>query len=383
MNELDTILKNAVAENDVPFVVAMWGNAQGTAWSGAAGEQARGVAATQDTLFRIFSMTKAVGATAAMILIDRGQLSMDTAVAEILPQFAETQLLEGFEGNTPLLRPPRVKATVRHLATHTSGFTYEFWNEAFFKYCELTGQPSVISGLKSALKVPLTFEPGARWDYGQGIDWLGQVVEAVDGRRIDDYCQQEIFAPLGMHDTCFELNASMKQRLAVVKARGDDGQFGDFELSPPPNPEFYGMGHALYSSAPDYMRFLRMFLNQGQLEGQRILSEGAIATMLANQIGLVRVGKLKTLAPSITADAEFFPGLEKTHSFGFMRLEESAPAMRKAGSQGWAGVLNTHYWFDPASDIAGLIMTQSLPFVEPRFMQVYEKFEKAVYAQSS
>lgn len=383
MNELNTILKNAVAANDVPFVVAMTGNAQGTTWSGAAGERAPGVAATQDTIFRIFSMTKAVGSTAAMILIDRGKLSMDTPVEEILPQFAEIQLLEGFDGDTPRLRPPKVKATVRHLATHTSGLTYEFWNENTLKYFAATGHASVISGLKSALNYPLAFEPGERWDYGVGIDWLGQIVEAIDGRRIDAYCQEEIFAPLGMNDTRFEVSESMNERLAVVKARGEDGQFGEFELAPPPNPEFYGMGHALYSSAPDYMRFLRMFLNQGQLEGNRVLSEGAVATMLANQTGKVRVGALKTLAPAITADAELFPGLEKTHSFGFVRLEEDVPAMRKAGSQGWAGVLNTHYWFDPASDIVGLIMTQSVPFVEPRFLQVYEQFEKAVYAHST
>lgn len=383
MHELKTILKNAVAANDVPFVVAMTGNAKGTTWSGAEGKCAPGVAATQDTIFRIFSMTKAVGATAAMILIDQGKLSMDTPVEEILPQFADIQLLEGFDGDTPRMRPPKVKATVRHLATHTSGLTYEFWNANTFKYFETTGHVSVISGLKSALNYPLAFEPGERWDYGVGIDWLGQIVEAVDGRRIDAYCQEEIFAPLGMNDTRFEVNESMNERLAVVKARGEDGEFADFELAPPPNPEFYGMGHALYSSAPNYMRFLRMFLNQGQLEGNRVLSEGAVATMLANQIGSVRVGALKTLAPAITADAEFFPGLEKTHSFGFVRLEEDAPAMRKAGSQGWAGVLNTHYWFDPASDVVGLIMTQSLPFVEPRFLKVYEQFEKAVYAHAT
>ena len=318
-----------------------------------------------------------------MILIDRGKLNPDTPVEEILPQFAEIKLLEGFDGDTPRLRPPKMKATVRHLATHTSGFVYEFFSSQIIsKYMEATGHPTILSGLKASLNYPLSFEPGERWDYGIGIDWLCQVVEAVDGRRIDAYCQEEIFDPLGMPDTNFEVNESMANRLAVVQARGEDGQFADFELAPPPNPEFYGMGHALYSTAPDYMQFLRMFLNKGQLDGNRILSEGAVEKMFANHIGDLRVGKLTTMAPSMTADVEFFPGLEKTHSLGFMRMEEDVPGMRAAGSQGWAGVANTHFWFDPAHDIVGLIMTQSLPFLEPRFAQVYEQFEQAVYANA-
>ena len=383
MKDLNAILGEAVTANDVPFIVAMSGNARGVTWSGVAGERAPGIAATEDTVFRIFSMTKAIGSTAAMILIDRGKLNPDTPVEEILPQFAEIKLLEGFDGDTPRLRPPKMKATVRHLATHTSGFVYEFFSSQIIsKYMEATGHPTILSGLKASLNYPLSFEPGERWDYGIGIDWLCQVVEAVDGRRIDACCQEEIFDPLGMPDTNFEVNESMANRLAVVQARGEDGQFADFELAPPPNPEFYGMGHALYSTAPDYMKFSRMFLNKGQLDGNRILSEGAIEKMLANHIGDLRVGKLTTIAPSISADVEFFPGLEKTHSLGFMRMEEDVPGMRAADSQGWAGVANTHFWFDPARDIVGLIMTQSLPFLEPRFVQVYEQFEQAVYAST-
>lgn len=383
MSDLNAILNDAVSAGDVPFVVAMLGNSNGVTWSGVAGDRAPGVAATEDTVFRIFSMTKAVGSTAAMILIDRDKLSPDTPVEEILPQFADIKLLDGFDGEKLRLRAPKKKATVRHLATHTSGLVYEFWNTDIPEYMEATGHPTIISGLKASLNYPCVCEPDERWDYGVGIDWLGQVVEAVDGRRIDAFCREEIFDPLGMPDTSFEVTDSMAKRLAVVKARGEDGQFVDFDLAPPPNPEFYGMGHALYSTAPDYMRFLRMFLNKGQLDGSRILSEAGVETMLANHIGDLRVGKLTTTAPPLSADFEFFPGFEKSHSLGFMRMEEDVPNMRSAGSQSWAGVLNTHYWFDPAHDVAGLIMTQTLPFFEPRFSQVYERFERAVYANAN
>jgi CubicO group peptidase (beta-lactamase class C family) len=270
---------------------------------------------------------------------------------------------------------------VRQLATHTSGFAYEFWNPDIPKYMQATGHPSILSGLKTSLFYPLVFDPGERWDYGIGIDWLGQVVEVVDGLKIDRFCREEILDPLNMIDTRFEVEDRMASRLASVSSRGEDGKFGDFAIAPPSNPEFYGMGHALYSTAPDYMRFLRMYLNKGQLEGKRLLSEKAVQSLLSNQIGDLKVGVLKTVAPAITADAEFFPGRKKTHSLAFMRIEEDVPEMRSAGSQFWAGVLNTHCWFDPNKNLAAVLMTQSLPFVEPRFMDVYDRFERAVYAQ--
>nr|AEM45135.1 hypothetical protein [uncultured organism] len=380
MAELDRILSDAVKAEHVPFVVGMVGNSGGSTWSGAAGEARAGLPAQADTVFRIFSMTKAVGSTAAMILIDRGKLSADTPVAEILPEFATKQVLDGFNADgSPRVRPPRTQATVRHLATHTSGLVYEFWNTDIPRYMQATGLPSILSGLRTGLDYPLLFDPGTRWDYGIGIDWLGQVVEKVDGRTIDRFCREEILEPLGMKDTRFEADPDIAPRLAGVRIRGEDGHFADFELAPPAKPAFYGMGHTLYSTAPDYMRFLRMYLNRGQLDGRRILSEAGLAAMLANQIGNTPIPLLKTAVPPVTADAEFFPGRRKSHSLAFQRIEEDVPGMRSAGSQFWAGVCNTHFWFDPAKDVAGIIMTQTLPFAEPRFMGVYEAFEKGAY----
>jgi CubicO group peptidase (beta-lactamase class C family) len=379
MSQLKKVIDDAVAQQDAPFLVAMTGNADGITWSGAAGERSPGQPATQDTVFRIFSMTKAVGSMAAMILMDRGKFKPETTVESIVPEFADIKLLEGFGADGPKLRAPRVKATVRHLATHTSGLVYEFWNTDMPRYMEASGALTILSGLKTSMNYPLLFEPGERWDYGIGIDWLGRVVEKVDGRGIDQFCREEIFDPLGMPDTRFEVEAHMAPRLASVSIRGEDGKFSDFALAPPSMPEFYGMGHALYSTAPDYMRFLRMVLNKGTLDGKRIISAAGLESMLANQIGSTPIPRLKTSAPAITADTEFFPGKRKSHSMAFMRFDEDIPGMRHAGSQAWAGVLNTHYWFDPSVGLAGLLMTQSLPFVEPRFMNTYEKFERAAY----
>src|SRR5262249_15989460 len=150
-----------------------------------------------------------------------------------------------------------------------------------------------------------------------------------------------------------------------------------FELSPAAHPEFYAMGHSLYSTAGDYMRFLRMFLNKGTLDGRQVLSEQGVRTMLANHIHELTVGKLTSVAPAVTPDVELFPQTLKPHSLGFLRVEQDVPGMRSAGSQGWAGVLNTHFWFDPARDVAAVLMTQTLPFVEAPFVQVYGEFERA------
>jgi methyl acetate hydrolase len=381
MSELNKVIETEVAEGHVPFLVGMTANRDGITWNGATGARSAGQPATVDTVLRIFSMTKAVGATAAMILVDRGKLSLDTTVEGILPEFRELKLLEGFGPDGPLLRTPRNKATIRNLATHTSGLAYEFWNADVSRYLEVTKSPSYLTGLLRSLNYPLMFEPGSRWDYGVGIDWLGRVIEKVDGRRIDRFCIEEIFEPLGMLDTRFEVDEKMAARLASVYMRGGDGGFSEFALAPPSNPEVYGMGHSLYSTAPDYTRLLRMYLNRGELDGVRIMSSEKLDTMLENHIGQLPIPHLTTLSPTITADAEFFPGRRKSHSILAMRMEEDVPGMRSAGTQFWAGVCNTHFWLDMNKNITGVIMTQSLPFVEAPFLKTYENFEKAAYRQ--
>lgn len=380
MSGLQEVLDRAVTSGDVPFAVGMIGTAGGVHWQGTAGEAAPGRTAAPDTVLRIFSMTKAIGATAAMILVDRGQLSLDTPVEEVLPEFADINVLEGWDGDTPRMRAPRVRATVRHLATHTSGLEYDIWNPDVAEWLERTGNPPVLSGLKQGLFYPMMADPGTRWGYGIGIDWLGRMVEAVSGRRIDAFLRAELFDPLGMADTDVIVRDDMAPRLAQLKVRGPDGAFADFELAPPSSPEVFGMGHCLYSTAPDYMRFLRMLLNRGALGGVRVLSEAAMAQMLENHIGPLRIGRMASANPRASVDVELFPDTPKTHSLGFLRVEEDVPGMRRAGSQGWAGILNTHYWLDPASDLAGVLMTQTLPFCEPRFMEMYRRFERAAYA---
>jgi len=379
MTEAERVLRDAVAEGKLPFAVAMTGTSQGTTLSTAAGEAAEGRAAAEDTVFRIFSMSKAIGSLAALILIDRGTLSPETPVAELLPEWNDLQVLDGWDGDTPRLRPQRTAATLRHLATHTAGIEYEFWNADVAKYLQTQNHPPALSGLKAALNYPLTSDPGTRWSYGLALDWLGRMVEAADGRRIDAFCRDEIFAPLGMHDTVFEPDG-LTDRLAEVKMRKGDG-FRPTRLSPPARPEVYGMGHALYSTAPDYLRFLRMVLNGGELDGTRILTPQAMELMMQDQMpDGVSFEKMTTVAPPVSADVDMFPGTRAGHSLAFLRNDADIPGKRSAGSLGWAGVCNTHYWIDPARDLAAVLMTQSLPFMEPPMVETYDAFERAVYA---
>ena len=379
---IDDVLRQAVGRGAAAGIVAAAATRDGTFYEGAFGKRSVDAPApmTTDTIFRIFSMTKAVVSVAAVKLAEQGKLDLDAPVERYRPEFAELQVLEGFDGDRPRLRAPKRKATVRQLLTHTSGLVYEFWNANMAKYLAVTGNPSFLSGTKKGIAYPLAFDPGERWDYGVGIDWVGQVVETVSGKRLDAYCYDEIFAPLGMPDTGFECEGEKRSRLTGVHARGADGSLSVIALDPPSNPEIYCAGFALYSTAADYVRFLRMLLNKGSLDGATILKPETVDMALANHIGSLEIGNLVSVAPAITFDAEFFPGMPKGHSLVTLINNEQARGMRSAGSHCWAGALNTFFWFDPKRDIAGVILMQSLPFVDPRAVDVLVDFEKAVYA---
>ncbi len=382
MSGIDRALEDGVRAGMTPGVVGMVAGRDGVRYAGAFGQ--RGVddpaPMTVDTVFRLFSMSKAIGSLAALKLVEAGSLDLDAPVGDILPEFDALQVLDGFDGDTLRLRAPASRATVRQLATHTSGAVYEFWNADIARYLKVTGRPSVLAGTKAALHgYPLAFDPGARWDYGIGIDWLGQVVEAVSGQRIDAFCAEQIFAPLGMTDTAFECEGPMRARLAGAQATTPEG-WKAIPLAPPPNPEVYGMGHCLYGTAPDYIRFLRMILNGGTLDGAQVLRPETLRLMTENQIGALDVTPMRTVMPPISADVDLFPGVTMKHSVGFVLNTDDIPGKRRAGSMGWAGVLNTHFWVDPASDVAAVLMMQHLPFVEPGALRLYDAFERAAYA---
>ena len=337
---------------------------------------------TYDTLFRISSLTKAVTCTAAMQLVERGLLRLDQPVASIIPEFENIQVLEGFDGDTPRLRPPKTQATVCQLATHTAGFAYEIWSDKILKYQRVTGHPGIVTGSREVLFTPLAFDPGTDWAYGIGFDWLSQVVEAVSGQTIDKYLQENVFGPLGMNRTSFSPGEEERASLATVHARGADGSMTpiDRHFDWVQHPEYVLGGHGLYSTAGDYIKFVQTFLHDGRLNGNKILEPASVQVMTQNHIGDLYTKPMKTTDPALSNDAEFFPGMPKKHSPGFQINTEQWPGMRAAGSLGWAGLFNVFYWWDPTNGVAATILMQLVPFQDPRAMELYANFEKAVYA---
>lgn len=379
---LDAILADGVALGHAPGVLALVADRDGILYEGSAGERqlGSGVAMTPDTVLWIASMTKALTSVAAVQCVERGLLDLDAPAARVLPAIGELGVLTGFDAEgRPLTRPPKRPITLRHLLSHSSGCSYEIWNPDMQKVQAALDIPGVIDCRLKALELPLVADPGERWEYGVGIDWAGRMVEAVTGLTLGEFMRQNLWEPLGMTSTGFHITPDMRQRLAGVHLRGEDGAFAPFPFEITQEPEFHMGGGALYSTIGDYARFMRMVLNLGQLDGERVLKpETVVSHLMLNQIGNARVSLLKAAIP-LTADAEFFPGLRKRWSLAFQTNEEQAPTGRPAGSLSWAGLANSFFWIDPHTGIAGLLATQTFPFADARVMNLLYAYEKGVY----
>ena len=379
---IDRVLSEAVESGAIPGVVAAAGTRDGTIYEGAFGRRAidKPDAMTTDTVFWIASMTKAVVSAAAMQMVDRGKVTLEQDLGAILPELANRQVLEGWDGPAkPRLRPARAPITLRHLLTHTAGFSYDMWNADIGRYMEEMGVPGIITCENKALTTPLIAEPGTRWEYGINIDFAGKLVEALSGERLDSYLRSNIFEPLGMSDTGFRLSPDQRSRLAGMHARLPDG-LAPIPFEIPQEPEFHMGGGGLYSVARDYLAFCRMILNRGTLNGAQVLRPETVDLMGRNQMGDINVTKLVSVQAASTNDAEFFPGMVKKWGLGFMINTEAVPGRRSAQSLTWAGLGNTYFWIDPARDVAGVILTQILPFADPAVLRTYDAFETAVYA---
>ncbi len=378
----DDLLRSACESGGLPGVVAMLANRDGTLFEAAFGERSVGSGApmTLDTVVWIASMTKALTTTAALQLVEQGKLELDAPVGDVVPQLGQARVLTGFDSSgQPLTRAPQRQLTLRHLLTHTSGFSHEVWSADMRQAQAACDLPRIGSGRKAALNVPLMFDPGARWEYGIGIDCTGLAVEAASGQTLGAYLHEHVFAPLRMHSTAFALTPELRSRLAKVHQRGRDGvpRVTDFEVVQ--DPEFELGGGGLYSTAGDYLRFVRAILNGGALDGQRVLHAETVREMARNQIGALRVAPMKTALPAMSNDAEFFPGLAKSWGLGFQINEDAAPTGRPAGGLMWAGLANTYYWIDPGNGIGGVLLTQVLPFADAKAVALFEAFETAAY----
>lgn len=381
-DSLDAVLRRAAEAGDVPGVVAMITDRSDMLYAGAYGKRALDADApmTLDTVGLIASMTKALTSTAILQLMERGKLKLDAPAAQWLPELAEIKVLEGFDSaGEPLLRGPVRPITVKHLLTHTSGFGYEFLSEDLQRYQASQNTPELLSGRKAALDLPLLFDPGESWGYGIGLDWAGLVVEAVSGKSLGEYLAEHVMAPLGMTDTAFKLTPQMRERMAKIHQRLEDGSLMPLDLEMPQDADFEMGGGGLYGTAGDYIRFVRMILNRGQGELGRVLQPETVDLLSRNHIGDLEVGSSKTANPMLTNDFELPPGISHKWGLAAMINLDPLPTGRPAGSLMWAGLANSYFWIDPQTGIAGVMLTQIFPFADVKAMPLFIEFEYSTY----
>ena len=302
-----------------------------------------------DDIFRIYSMTKPVTSVAAMILVDDGLLALDAELGSVLPGFASVQVYEN--GGT---RPPRRPIHIRDLLMHTSGLTYglfgdspvdSMYNRELSAVRAGTGG-DLVETIATIASLPLIDDPGARWNYSVSTDVLGRVVEVVSGQSLNDFLSERILEPLGMEDTGFRVPTDKLDRFTAMYGRGNDGlnamaMPGDGPFARPPT--WLSGGGGLVSTASDYLRFCRMLLGGGELDGVRLLRPETVRLMTSNHLP-------DEMIPILGLDDQGF-GLGLAVSVG-----------ANAGSYWWSGFANTYFRVDPREEIVAMAWTQLQPY---------------------
>jgi len=375
---LDEKLSSAVTRGDVPGLVVMAATRDRIIYQGVFGkaEIGRERPMTADAIFRIASMTKAVTSVAAMQLYERGLFTLDDPAEKYLPELANLMVFESFDNARGIykVRPAAKKITIRHLLTHTSGLGYSFTSPIVRDFKPRDGEKYEAG--------PLLFEPGTGWIYGTSIDWIGRLVEKLSGKNLEEYFREHIFTPLEMFDTCYNVPEAKQARLVTVHRRQDGRADAPLTEQPnqprPPETTFNG-GGGLKSTANDYIRFERMILNGGTLDGAQVLSANTVALMIQNQMGEVGVRAVKTAQPERSMDFSFINDEKDKWGFGFLITTCHVAGKRSAGSLSWGGINNTYFWIDPTRGIAGVVMMQFLPFADTKALEIYDIFERGVY----
>jgi methyl acetate hydrolase len=375
---IDASLLGAVEHKDVPGVVALVTNRERVLYQGAFGvaDVSTGRPLTMDALFRIASMTKPVTSVALMQLIEQGKIGLDDPAENYLPELKNPMVVESFDAKSGdyKLRPASKPATVRNFLTHTSGLAYPFTSAIWRDFKPRAGESYPFGG-------PMLFDPGERWHYSTSTDVVGRLVEVVSGQKLEDYFREHIFAPLKMNDTSYNVPEAKGLRLVAQQQRAGEKMDGAIVLQ---NPQA-GLtvakpigGGGLASTATDCGRFMRMFLNEGALDGVRVLKPETIKLMSQNQIGAVSVSALKSALPR-SADFTFIADGRDKWGLGFLITVDQVPGKRSPGSLSWGGINNTFFWIDPARGVAGTIMMQYLPFADAKALAVYDAFERGTY----
>ena len=379
------VLDQTIADGQLNFAVAAVGNTGGQTWSHAAGYQdaERTKPASPDNIIQIASMTKLVTTIAALQLMEQGKLNLDTPISAYAPALSELQVLKGFEpDNTPIFEKAKRAPTARELMTHTGGYVYEFWNANALRGSQLGVTPGLF-GEGNYLEAPLAFHPGTAWEYGINTDWLGVLVERLSGERLAEYFDDNIFTPLGMTDTFYEVPAGKLDRSVTLMVRAEEGLVKSPGFQPTPMKKgsmpHYSGGGGLSSTVKDYGRVLQMLLNSGTLDGKTLLKSETVDAMFQNNIGDIQPVALATAVPTLSNTADMSFGSKATFGLGLLIHTDGIDGGRKANAGSWAGLFNSYYWVDREAGTYGIFGTQVLPFYDRVAIETLLAFEQAVY----
>ena len=386
-DQIRAVLDHAVKDGKLPMSVALVANSEGVLFTHASGyrDSENEQMMRLDSIFAIASMTKVITTIAVLQLVEAGLIQLDSGLDQYLPETMNPKIIQGFDkDDNPIFVDAARSPTVRELITHTSGYVYSIWNEMALS-AQAKGVTSPLGGGKESIVAPLYFEPGSKWEYGVGIDWLGVMVEEVSGKRLMDFFEEKIFLPLRMEDTFFEFPSEKMHRSVMMTARVK-GELVKSELYQPVPAErgsmgFYGGGGGLYSTISDYARVMRALLNRGSLDGQRVLSEEMVDQMFANQIGNINVSPGKAQIKALSNDFDMGFGSSAKWGLGFLLSPEGTESGRGPGSASWAGLFNSYFWVDRENDLCAVYATQVLPFYDEEAVSVLKQFEAEVYGR--
>jgi len=320
---------------------------------------------TSDTIFRLFSMTKPITSTAAMILYEEGKFLLDDPVSKYIPEYANLKVLRHEGGPESGVQDLKRPLTVLHLLTHTSGMVN---SKAYSETKVFSGSPNLEAMSKVLAAIPLSHQPGDAWRYGQGLELIARLVEIWSGQRYDQFLRERMFGPLGMKDTAFYVPKEKLDRVAKSYVLGkqnvvEPGRPDD----PSREPTYFPGSYGLYGTAGDYMKFLQMLVNGGSLNGVRILSRSTVDFMLSNRV------PLSVIPPG-------GPNNRGGHGFGIggavLVTPEESQVVQSVGNWEWGGAAGTYFWIDRKNDLAGVWMVQRPPFVP----QPSKKFKVLLYS---
>jgi len=328
---------------------------------------ARGTAMTPATIHRIYSMTKPMTSVAIMMLYEEGRFQLDDPISRFLPWFTNLRVCTGGARGKLETQPAMRDVTFRDLLTHTSGLTYGFMHatavDALYREQGIdygAAETSLAEVTQALAKLPLIAEPGTEWNYSVATDVLGHLVEVISGQEFSAFLQERLIGPLGMVDTGFHVREGQGARLAANYARGPDGAL---KLIDDPATSRYlkprrvpSGGGGLVSTAADYLRFCRMLLGKGELEGVRYLGRKTVALMMANHLRGDMAAMGQPRWSESTAEGIGF-GL----GFSVMLDPARAQIIGSPGECAWGGAASTAFWVDPAEEMAVILLTQLMP----------------------